>query len=291
MTKETFDSYVERLRMGMAVQQEAEVMDGDTDMAEEKRSSRLTYWFPRLWDSGLPVPKTHIIHTDLDPFAVLDWAIDDKPDERARLNWLVIQVRRAADILGYPAFLRTDFFSGKHSWSETCYLAQRDEVGQHIYNLIEESHAVSMIGLPTDVWVVREFLELENAFTAFRGMPISREYRFFVEGGKIIHEQPYWPPGAIHSASRADWQDILVDYNDMSLPVVDEARALARRVADVFDGRGQWSVDICRTKGGKFYVTDMAIGERSYLWHTAVSDPAKLTSRVGTSVDTPKIKR
>ncbi len=44
-----------------------------------------------------------------------------------------------------------------------------------------------------------------------------------------------------------------------------QALSLARRVADLFNGDGAWSVDLLPTERG-WFITDMAIMERSFHW-------------------------
>src|SRR4051812_17410817 len=77
----------------------------------------LAYWFPRLEATGVPVPRTAIVTTDLDLSLVFE-AGDTPEGFRNFLAHLTL----AADALGYPAFLRTGHTSGKHDWPRTCFL-------------------------------------------------------------------------------------------------------------------------------------------------------------------------
>ena len=218
----------------------------------------LSYWYPILQSTGVLTPKTQIIRTDLE----LDRMIDGKAPKGC--GDFIEEVRVACDRFGYPCFLRTGVFSGKHSWKDTCFIPRRSLVGQHIYNLVEESALADMMGLPTDVWVVREFLDLDTHFTSFRGrMPINVERRFFIRDGKIQCCHPYWPHDAIRDQNPSDpnWSNALYEMNDVS---IEHLYATVSRVAQNFEG--YWSLDLARLKDGQWLAIDMAQGERSYHW-------------------------
>ena len=74
----------------------------------------LSYWYPILQKTGVLTPRTEIIRTDLDLSLVLDGG--DVPTEAGDF---VAEVGKACNAFGYPCFLRTGVFSGKHSWKDT----------------------------------------------------------------------------------------------------------------------------------------------------------------------------
>lgn len=220
----------------------------------------ISYWLPKL--DGFPVPKTTLIHADFDVYEVLDGNFGDP-----LFVGLCHEIGKAANALGYPAFLRTGMTSGKHDWKHTCYLESPEQITGHVVGLCEYSHCVDFIGLPTDVWAVREFLHLEAAFHAFEGMPVATEWRFFVADGRITHVQPYWPEGAIQRPSCKDWRERLRAMHSHEIGTgYGNARELAFRVAERFRDDGAWSVDVCKTLAGEWYVTDMAEAEKSYMF-------------------------
>jgi len=144
----------------------------------------LSYWFPKLAATGVPVPETRIVTTDL-PLCML---LDGPEQKDVRLeDWqaFVAEVRSAAkEIGGFPCFLRTGHGSGKHDWRTTCYVRDPNALGQHIFNLVEWSEMVDVFGLPTKVWAVRKLLPLLSSFTAFDGFPVNVERRYFIEGAR-----------------------------------------------------------------------------------------------------------
>jgi len=240
----------------------------------------LSTWFPKLHGIGvarLPVPKTEIIRCG-DLLPILDGITP------VGFGSLVDRIGLAADRLGYPVFLRTGQTSGKHRWKDTCYLTRREDIGQHVFNLVEFSALCDFIGLPTNVWAVREMLPVEPVavLPMYRDMPLVSEIRCFVEGGKVLCHHGYWPPGAIAEGLASDYRDDQLLPDEGEHPAAEQAArlalaawptdlqltaalSLAQRVADVFAGDGAWSVDLLATRNG-WHITDMADAGRSFHW-------------------------
>jgi ATP-grasp domain, R2K clade family 3 len=220
----------------------------------------LSYWFPILQGTGAMVPKTIILKcpVDLGPMAMGE-RVDEFPA-------FAEEVKAAADAMGYPCFLRTGMTSGKHEWKNTCFIDSPEKVSQHIYNLVEFSECADIFGIPHETWVVREFLNLETSFTAFRGFPVNQERRYFIAGGKVICSHPYWPEFSIegHKPSRPDWKKLLEQINHQSAEEIAELTGMSEKISLAFDGA--WSLDWARTVDGKWYAIDMAEAHRSFHW-------------------------
>jgi len=218
-------------------------------------STRLSYWFPLIEAAGLPVPKTVIVRAIGDLTVLLD---GKKP-----VGWepFLVELSEATDGIGYPCFLRTDYGSGKHRWRDTCFVPSRDVLGQHVYNLCEWSLMVDIMGLPTDVWVVREMLPVRPLayLRKYGGMPLVREVRGFVRDGQVVCKHPYWPKQAI-----IDGGGNASLYAPSSILTTSEEDTVSKLLHRV--GRAvprAWSVDVLDTNLG-WYVTDMAQAARSF---------------------------
>ena len=231
----------------------------------------LSYWFPKLAAASVPVPRTEIIRFEdgRDGWTLADLCDGKTPDGFDRL---IEDLRSAAFRIGAgPWFLRTGQGSGKHDWSRCCYLTDLDKLPHHVAALVEWSHLVDMLGLRHDVWCVREFLPTEPVATlpGYGGMPLVKEVRGFVKGGKVVCVHPYWPMEAIQQGFGRDADmNVVADTLEritVSLGEIGESYKLLTAVAKTFDGDGAWSVDVLATKRG-WYVTDMAIAERSFHW-------------------------
>lgn len=231
--------------------------------------TRLSYWFPLIEAAGIPVPKTIILPalTPKEEGQLYEWAAGE--GECPWLADLSVEILTAADELGWPCFLRTDYFSAKHSWSRSCFLSDPDEVMNHIKTIAEYSIMADLMGLPIDRWVVRELLPTKPAFHAFDGMPITREFRVFVRDGKVDHFQPYWPPDALDGQTdEPEWRMLLNDFNCLTPETYDEITNLALRVNAAVPG--YWSVDCLSVEGRGWMVTDMAEGHKSYRWEPEI---------------------
>ncbi len=229
----------------------------------------LSYWFPRLQESGVPVPQTHIIKLPKSIWFACGEDISDSPECQAMVDQvpqLCKDIAACADALGgYPVFLRTGQTSGKHSWKNTCFLPGRQAIDKHVFDIWEYSEMVDMIGLATNVWVVREMLKVASPFTAFSGFPVTKERRYFIKDGEIAGHQPYWPPHAVkgHTAF-VGWEEKLDELNFQSDAEVAKLSDLTRQVAKEFDGA--WSIDWLCTQDRGWVCIDMAEAHRSFVW-------------------------
>jgi hypothetical protein len=234
------------------------------EMEEQRRIAvesaplnNLSYWFPRLLEAGIPVPRTEIIEVDADGL----WPLVD-----GQFAWglapLAQQIIDVAELVGgMPCFLRTGHGSGKHYWKNTCYLPEPNKIiiAQHIRELVEWSCCVDFIGLPFETWVVRELMPVGALFTAFNEMPITRERRCFVQDGELICSHPYWPPEAIQGASDEAVELLRVDNALEKSPSTE----LIQQAAELFEGA--WSQDWLWTARG-WVLIDMATAKTSFHW-------------------------
>jgi hypothetical protein len=244
----------------------------------ERDKNCFSYWFPKLKAAGLPVPRTVITETEVELVALLDG------ESPSGFTLFLEQLRAAGDQLGWPAFLRTGHTSGKHHWKRTCYLPSADKLSQHVAALVELSACADVMGLPTNVWCMREMLPTKPVFTApaFGDMPICREFRAFVDGGEVKCLHPYWPHEALmrgFPSLRADSFeerhelpcdfDLPDDFEEKYAALSDlgddeeTIRTLASQAGAALGGT--WSVDLLDTDRG-WYVTDVAEAARSFHW-------------------------
>lgn len=231
----------------------------------------LSTWQPLLERAGIPTPRTVLVSTNCDLIELCD---GKRP---AGFAQFIRSLRNAVRGVGVPFFLRTGYGSGKHDWSRTCYCPSDDvkTMEAHVCALVEWSHTVDMLGLPTNVWAVRELLETKPLFicTAYGGFPVVREFRFFVKDrpahpkrhGFVEHVQPYWPIDACEQGrpDREDWREVLAEASKISIPEYEDLRLLAF-LSHAAVGGGFWSVDVLQDASGSWWVTDMAEGARSY---------------------------
>ena len=247
----------------------------------------LLHWWPATSGLGIPVPRTEIVELaePMDAELLMYSCAEHGPDDpeacsRDGHQGLIAayegRLKAAAALVApsYPVFLRTDFVSGKHSWVETCYVPSEDEIGQHAY-AVTEAHALALwMAGPSAymrAFVVREFLDLADDLTAFNGMPIAPERRYFIEDGKVRCHHPYWSDEdnianglSYGNAERpADWLARLRTLNAEQLDEIELLSDYAVRVGKALSGA--WSVDFALTRDGQWFLIDMAVAGES--WH------------------------
>lgn len=238
----------------------------------------LSWWFPRVAAEGLPVPRTTILR--MPPAAQESiWAGFDgregTPDQLGALERFFADIRAAAEDFGYPVFLRTGHTSGKHEWSRTCCLSRPEDVPRQVFALAEYSECAGFPGLPWAVWAVREFLPVVPLGTCPRygSMPVVREFRCFVDGGRLLCWHPYWPRDAIARGGADPGLFPRLAEIGEDLPTI---RDLACRAGAACGGA--WSVDLLATRRG-WFVTDMAEAAKSFHWPGCPAFPPQTGGR------------
>lgn len=221
----------------------------------------LLYWWPKVKDLGIPVPKTVILEVDNETLSSILEAPWDPH--------LAVHVYEAAREIGFPLFVRTDLASGKHGWKRTCYVASEGMLLANVRGVVEENE-MPIIPLDYRALVFREMLKLFAPFTAFRGdLPIAKERRYFIRDGQVECHHPYWIEGAV-AAGRAEaegWREILAGLNTEYPSEIEILTSYSQNVAAVIEG--YWSIDYAFAADGTWYLIDMAEGQKS--WHPECS--------------------
>lgn len=242
-----------------------------TETSEVDKNS-MTYWYPKIRELGLPTPVT--VFEPVDRFEIYK-LLNDEDVDMTFWNVMLNNIKLVAGEIGYPVFIRTDQAAAKHQWRETCYVERESQLGDNLQRLFEANEVCGFMGLDYKAVAIREFLVLDYKFKAFKGMPVAREFRFFSKKGKIQCYHPYWPEESIEfwgEPEPADWKRDLLEtriHPDNFINAIEIAKAASSWSDDL------WSVDLCYTASGKWYLTDMAIGEVSYHWKSCPHNPLK----------------
>jgi len=235
----------------------------------------MSYWWPLLKNvPGVNTPETRMATFIGSPKDFFDWYEGGQVSDGLKI--LLDRLRSYGCEVGYPCFLRTGYTSGKHNWSRCCHVPVPEDMAQHVLGLFEFSETVDVLGLPVDVWAVRELLPTEPYFRIerFSGMPLCRERRYFIKDGGVVSHVPYWPAEAIGGDDEEDaeihewhqkglpenWRELLAEANEESDEVA-LLTELSERVSAAIEGA--WSLDWMRAKRG-WYAIDMAEAHRSW---------------------------
>ena len=261
--------------------------------AEMRNSMKV--WLP-VAEKHAKSPETVLIPIPMDLYPLCDGFKTPKC-WRSFLNY----VKEKADQMGYPLFLRTDFNSNKHNVDNTCWfsldkdldsynvdntcwfsldedldsynfynthrISSDEDLDSHITNIINFS---TYLNIPFTSLALRKWINGDVAWYAkeYGRMPVRKEFRFFVEGGKVTHIQPYWPEEAFKELKEIPeyWRNKLDKIMYLS---PDTGRELSRIACEIVkELRGNWSVDFLDSYEG-WVLTDMALAHRSYKYaHT-----------------------
>jgi len=220
----------------------------------------MLYWFPMIKDLDIPQPRTEMVELKADYWDLMG-VLDGVRCES--LEAQIPELVAAGEKIGTPLFMRTSHTSGKHDWSDTCFVPDLTKIKRHVGMLIQDT---SLKTIPLDAFVLREYIEMDSRFIAFDdGMPVNPERRYFINNGEIQCHHPYWIPEAI-AESRVlpdDWLEKLALMNIETDEEVGLLTAYAQMIAGIFPE--YWSVDFCKAKDGRWILIDMATGEAS--WH------------------------
>lgn len=145
----------------------------------------LSSWHPLLAATGVPTPKTAIVPCQAELLHLRDGQMPDGYEAFMR------DILHAAEDFSVPFSLRTGHSSGKRQWPQTCHVTDLAQLPPHVTALVDWSACVDMVGLPTDIWVVRELLDPAPAFHTIWGMPVGRERRYFIDNGHVVCHHPY----------------------------------------------------------------------------------------------------
>lgn len=239
----------------------------------------MNYWLPRLLAARLPVPRTHSWEMPPDAAACV-WAGFDgdagTPEQQQAFTTFLTDFGAIIREVGLPCFIRTGHSSGKHNWSETCYLTSADPVvlGAQVRNIAEYSELAGMMGLPWSEWYARKLLPTikYGVCPRFGGMPVAREFRVFVDGPEVVCIHPYWPECALIQGGwqpAADaWPKTIPDAMEALSAISRNDEFMLRRLASRAGTAcgGAWSVDLCECDGHVWYITDMAEADKSFHW-------------------------
>jgi len=242
-------------------------------MIHNRLRNSLLNWFPKIRNLGIPVPETDWVYIPHE----LGWRIVEEAsiDAFTEFKPYLEEIKKKAEKIGYPVFIRTDQASGKHFFEETCLALGEGDLYRCVRKTIEFNLMADILGLPYRAIVIREYLELYWGFKAFPGnLPIAKERRYFIKDGEVLCHHPYWPPEAIAQAHRIDgslrphrlpanWLELLLQVNKETPEEVELLSQFSKRVAEKVEG--YWSIDYALSRDGEtWYLIDMADGHQSY---------------------------
>ena len=95
----------------------------------------LLYWYPLIKDLGIKTPETEIVVLNKQSSELMGIMDGDWSSIEPQMPEIISAARK----IGFPLFMRTDEYSGKHQWKNTCYVEKEEDLNSHIYDLFEGS--------------------------------------------------------------------------------------------------------------------------------------------------------
>jgi hypothetical protein len=248
-------------------------------------------WYPLVKDV-VPTPRTVLI-PQVGNFDHNEALAYGRPSKDPEMRRIVDEACKAAKSLGgYPIFIKSDQLANKHSWVESCFIDSDAQMEKGIKNILEFT-LMLMFGPDFGGLAVREFLELDWKFHAFEGMPVAREFRFFVKNGSVQCRHPYWFPSCLRNIDCEDWMPKLREMqrlNPEEKALLDDyALKISKAVEPLNAPDNYWSLDFCIDKKGKWWFTDMATGLESFHYTSCEFCPEDMRANYGDMEDLSEV--
>jgi hypothetical protein len=225
----------------------------------KNNKSCLSYWFPIVSKiEGIKTPKTFLYPIHFEEQLTL---LDQPPSSRTKE--VIESIKKQANKLGFPVFIKNSLFSGKHDWLMTCFVNSEDKLLSHFKKITNFAYGVGCA--ESMFWILREYINPKYTFTAHNGMPVTKERRYFVENGKVVFHHPYWVPNSVDNPSSPNWESELEAINLESLEEISLLKALTEKVGIALGD--SWSVDWMQSDSGEWFLIDMAESNKSFKWH------------------------
>lgn len=235
----------------------------------------VSYWFPKVKDCGIKVPKTFVKQIPEDLFGHLFMDHPEKDIDYV-YNWVENELMPSIPKSLYGlVFVKNGAFSNKFDFS-TCSV--RCNVLELTRAIIEINYASLMFdtGGNTEI-VIRERIPFDESKTAtiYHGMPLRNEYRIFYDfdNHKVLYSANYWDWSYCHDSISRNVTDKIVYekvYNELHAHYIfnqDKVMKLVEEHMKDVNLSGIWSIDILEDEQGEFWLIDMALGYRSAYWN------------------------
>ena len=235
----------------------------------------VSYWFPKVENCGIKVPKTFVKEIPVELFGHL-FIDHPKEDIDCIYNWVKDElIPNIPDELRGLIFIKNGAFSNKFDFNTCSIRCNPLEITRSI---AEINYASLMFdtGGNTEI-VIRERIPYneQKTMTIYNGMPLRNEYRVFYDfdNRKALYVVNYWDWNYCHDSISRNATDKLVYekvYNELHVHYLFTHERVLKLVEDHMqnvDLSGIWSVDILEDEQNDFWLIDMALGHRSAYWN------------------------
>ncbi len=157
-----------------------------------------------------------------------------------------------------PFVLKGGTNSRKFEWSTMMY-AETKQAASDIYSKLSND---SLIG-GQDIYI-RQYVPLKRYLTGLAGLPITKEFRFFVMFGKILSGGFYW-------SSHVDDLEVVPEVSEVPKEFLQAA------IDRIGNSISFYALDVAQTEAGDWMVVELNDGQQSGL---SENDPEELYSKM-----------
>lgn len=152
-----------------------------------------------------------------------------------------------------PFVLKGATNSKKFLWNTHMFAQNKREAGEVWSRLMDD-----MLLSQQEIYI-RDYVPLVRLTTGFNGLPITKEFRFFVCNGKVLCGSYYW-------ASHAEDLSSVPDVSEVPSHFLSEA------VTKIGDRANFYAMDVAQAASGKWIVVEINDGQMSGLSMTKPSE-------------------
>lgn len=242
-----------------------------------KDPNNLSFWFPKIKDCGIAVPKTFIFNP---PEKVVEAYFMDniEKDRETVLEYVKDEILPVLPMEMSVLFVKNGTFSNKYDFSDCKVM----KIAQYLTEkIINQNYTAAMYdaGGLSEI-VIREFIGTlsyirENLLCIYNGMPLRPEFRVFYDFDKkeLLYSVNYWDYDYCHEAIERNETDGIV-YNKIYPEIekfynehYEEVKNMVSKYMKNVQLTGKWSVDIMYDEeSDMYYLIDMAVAEQSAYW-------------------------
>lgn len=228
--------------------------------------NQLANWYPAVVDANVRAPKTVLLPLSQHVSDLVMFEDPGRFTNDEQVKQLVKQIVAQFDTWDTSAlFMKNSLFSAKHNWKDTCFITRVSDVAMQLMNM-QYNWLCCSPDYATHV-VLREIVPCTPGFYAFNAMPITQEYRLFVDPNGVFAYQFYWPALSIQAPDAADWEAKLAQWKTPSPDLLHEmtlmAEAVMKKLPEAY--HVGWSVDFLIDNQGQPWLIDMALASQSYV--------------------------
>lgn len=246
-----------------------------SDFADRYIQNNFSFWFPKVKDCGIKVPRSVIFQTPQDMYEHF-YMEHQKEDMRTIQKWVdeVIEPGLKEAGLNGLLFIKNGTFSNKFDASTCLVRLEPGRLALSIAAVNYESACVDAGG-ETEL-VIRERIDYNRRKTPciYNGLPLRPEFRVFYDFAKhqVIFSANYWDYDYVYPHLYEATDKIIFEHERQRI----ESEFIARKseveqlVKDHMESvsglDGPWSVDIMLDEAGQYWLIDMAVAEQSAYW-------------------------